>query len=80
MMTTTLGREAKREGGPEEMRRIMGKVSIFDEARKEGRSILTEFESKRILKKMGIPVVETRLAKTAKEPFRLPGKWVSPWC
>lgn len=67
MRTPTLGREAKREGGPEEMRRIMGKVSIFDEARKEGRCILTEFESKRILKKMGIPVVETRLAKTAKE-------------
>lgn len=45
----------------------MGKYSIFDQAKKEGRSILTEFESKKLLKQMGIPVVETRLAKNLKE-------------
>jgi len=45
----------------------MGKVSIIDQVRKEGRSILTEFESKRILKQVGISVVETKLAKTQKE-------------
>jgi acetyltransferase len=45
----------------------MGKVSIFDQVKKEGRSILTEFESKRILKQAGISVVETQLAKTQKE-------------
>ena len=46
---------------------MMEKFSIFDKAKKEGRSILTEFESKRFLKRVGIPVVETRLAKNQKE-------------
>jgi len=46
---------------------MMEKFSIFDKAKKEGRSILTEFESKRFLKQVGIPVVETRLAKNQKE-------------
>jgi acyl-CoA synthetase (NDP forming) len=50
---------------------MMGKLSIFDQANKEGRSILTEFESKRILKQVGIPVVETKLAKTQKEAISL---------
>ncbi len=45
----------------------MGKYSIFDQAKKEGRSILTEFESKKLLKQTGIPVVETRLATNLKE-------------
>jgi len=46
---------------------MMGKQSIFEQAKKEGRSLLTEFESKRILKRIGIPVVETRLATNLKE-------------
>jgi acyl-CoA synthetase (NDP forming) len=45
----------------------MGKFSIFDQIKKEGRSILTEFESKILLKQVGIPVVQTRLARTKKE-------------
>jgi acyl-CoA synthetase (NDP forming) len=45
----------------------MGKYSIFNQVKKEGRSILTEYESKRILKQVGISVVETKLAKTQKE-------------
>ena len=45
----------------------MEKFSIFDKVRKEGRSILTEFESKKILKQVGISVVEARLAKNQKE-------------
>jgi len=53
---------------------MMGKFSIFDQVKKEGRSILTEFESKRILKQVGIPVVETRLAKTQKEAVSLSQK------
>ena len=40
---------------------------VIDKVRKEGRFILTEFESKKILKQIGIPVVETKLAKTQKE-------------
>jgi len=56
----------------------MGKVSILDQAKKEGRSILTEFESKRILKQVGISVVETRLAKTQKEAVSLSQKMGFP--
>jgi acyl-CoA synthetase (NDP forming) len=57
---------------------MMGKLSIFDQTKKEGRSILTEFESKRILKQVGIPVVETRLAKTQKEAISLSQKMGFP--
>jgi acyl-CoA synthetase (NDP forming) len=56
----------------------MGKISIFDQAKKEGRSILTEFESKRILKQAGISVVETKLAKTQKEAASLSQKMGFP--
>jgi len=56
----------------------MGKLSIFDQVRKEGRSILTEFESKRILKQAGIPVVETKLAETQKEAVSLSRKMGFP--
>ena len=56
----------------------MGKVSILDQAEKEGRSILTEFESKRILRQAGIPVVEARLAKTQKEAVSLSRKMGFP--
>jgi acyl-CoA synthetase (NDP forming) len=56
----------------------MGKASIFDQAKKEGRSTLTEFESKRVLKQVGISVVETRLAKTQKEAVSLSRKMGFP--
>jgi acetyl-CoA synthetase (ADP-forming) len=62
----------------EEGRSMMGKFSIFDQVKKEGRSILTEFESKRILKQAGIPVVETKLAKTQKEAVSLSQKMSFP--
>jgi len=44
---------------------------IFNKAKEEGRSVLTEFESKEVLKQAGIPVVETRLAKTREEASSL---------
>jgi acetyl-CoA synthetase (ADP-forming) len=62
----------------EEGRRMMGKYSIFDQVKKEGRSMLTEFESKKILKQAGIPVVETKLAKTQKEAVSLSQKMGFP--
>lgn len=52
----------------------MEKFSILDTAKKEGRSILTEFESKRFLKQVGIRVVETRLAKNQKEAVSISQK------
>lgn len=57
---------------------MMGKFSIFDQVKKEGRSILTEFESKRILKQAGIPIVETKLAKSQKEAVSLSQKMGFP--
>ena len=45
----------------------MGSFRTLDQAKEEGRSMLTEFESKRILKQVGISVVETRLAMTQNE-------------
>ncbi len=53
---------------------MMGKFSIFNQVKKEGRAILTEFESKRILKQAGISVVETKLAKTRKEAVSISQK------
>jgi acetyl-CoA synthetase (ADP-forming) len=49
----------------------MDKYSIFDQAKKEGRTVLTEFESKALLKKAGIPVVETKIAKNRKDAVLL---------
>jgi acyl-CoA synthetase (NDP forming) len=49
----------------------MKRSAIIARLRKEGRRILTEFESKRFLKQAGIPVIETRLAGTQQEAVRL---------
>jgi acyl-CoA synthetase (NDP forming) len=62
----------------EEGRKMMGTFSIFDQVKKEGRLILTEFESKKILKQAGIPIVETKLAKTQKEAISLSQKMGFP--
>jgi acyl-CoA synthetase (NDP forming) len=62
----------------EEGRKMMGTFSIFDQVKKEGRLILTEFESKKILKQAGIPIVETKLAKTQKEAVLLSQKMGFP--
>ncbi len=45
----------------------MKKSATIVQLRKEGRLILTEFESKMFLKQARIPVIETRLARTPKE-------------
>ena len=37
---------------------------IVEKARKEGRSLLTEFESKQVLSAYGIPITDTRIAET----------------
>ncbi len=48
--------------------------SIIQTARKSGRTILTEFESKQLLATYGIPTVETRVAASADEAVRLAGE------
>jgi acetyltransferase len=42
-------------------------AKIVDEARKAGRTILTEVESKKVLAAYGIPTVETQIAQSADE-------------
>ena len=49
----------------------MAPSSIFDQAKNEGRTILTEFESKELIKKAGIPLVETKMARNQKEAVLL---------
>lgn len=49
----------------------MTKMSIIEQARQEKRTQLTEVESKDLLKAAGIPVVETRLARTKAEAISL---------
>jgi acyl-CoA synthetase (NDP forming) len=40
---------------------------IMTQAKREGRTLLTEIEAKEVLKEAGISVVETKLAKTKEE-------------
>jgi acyl-CoA synthetase (NDP forming) len=42
-------------------------TTILDKAKTERRTVLTEFESKKLLEQAGIPVVETRLVRTKRE-------------
>ena len=42
-------------------------TTILDRAKTEKRTVLTEFESKKLLERAGIPVVETRLVRTKRE-------------
>ncbi len=49
-------------------------LTIMKRARGEGRTVLTEFESKSVLKRAGVPVVETKLAKNQKEAVSISQK------
>ncbi len=45
----------------------MSTANVIDNARNQGRTVLTEIESKQILAEAGIPVAIARHARTAKE-------------
>jgi acetyltransferase len=47
---------------------------IIQEVRKSGRTILTEYEAKQVLKCYDIPTVETRIATTEKEAVEVAGE------
>ena len=49
----------------------MVKSDILGQARKEKRTLLTEIESKELLKEAGIPVVEAKLARTKTEAMNI---------
>lgn len=47
------------------------KPGIIDEARSEGRTILTEIESKELLKQVGISVIDTKLAASREKAISI---------
>jgi acetyltransferase len=47
--------------------------ALIQKARKEGRKVLTEFESKQLLSAYGIPTVDTRIASTEEQAVKLAG-------
>ncbi len=49
----------------------MREEQILKQAKQENRTQLTEIESKELLKEAGIPVIETKLARTKKEAISL---------
>ena len=49
----------------------MSRENILKQAKQENRIHLTEIESKELLKEVGIPVIDTRLASTVKEAISL---------
>ena len=49
----------------------MNKNEIIDKARKQGRTLLTEIESKQLLKEAGISVAEAKLATSMKQAIEL---------
>jgi acyl-CoA synthetase (NDP forming) len=53
---------------------VLALVPIIDKARSEGRTVLTEIESKEFLKSAGINVIDTRLAKSREEAISLSRK------
>ncbi|HXR14936.1 MAG TPA: bifunctional acetate--CoA ligase family protein/GNAT family N-acetyltransferase [Terriglobales bacterium] len=54
--------------GPQEESEARRKIrAIIEEARSHERTLLTEYESKQILKLCGIPAVETRIARSEEE-------------
>jgi len=48
-------------------------AAIIDQARKHGRTLLTEVEAKQLLAEAGLPVVEARLAETRDEAVAIAG-------
>ncbi len=48
----------------------MSIADVIDRAKSQGRTVLTEIESKQVLEEAGVPTVRARLARTAQEAAR----------
>jgi len=59
------------EAGPEEITYKQRATDLIEQVRAEGRTILTEYESKQIFAAYGIPTVETHLAATPEEAVQV---------
>ena len=51
-----------------------GAAAVIDAVRRDGRTLLTEVESKAVLAAYGIPITETRIARTADEAIAAAGE------
>lgn len=49
----------------------MSKKAILETAKKQGRTLLTEIESRQLLREAGVNIIETRLAKSMEEAVAL---------
>lgn len=56
----------------------MSIADVIDKAKEEGRTVLTEIESKQVLAEAGIPIARARLARTAQEAARIAGEMGFP--
>jgi acyl-CoA synthetase (NDP forming) len=56
----------------------MSIADVIDRAKGQGRTVLTEVESKQVLEEAGIPVVKARLAKTAQDAARAAAEFGFP--
>ena len=52
----------------------MSIADVIDRAKSQGRTVLTEIESKQVLEEAGIPVVRARLARPSQEASRAAGE------
>jgi acetyltransferase len=59
---------------PAEATNLQRASELLEKIRKEGRTILTEFESKQVFAAYGIPTVETHLATTAEQAASIAGR------
>jgi acyl-CoA synthetase (NDP forming) len=57
---------------------VLAPITVVAKARGEGRTVLTEVESKELLKSAGIDVIETRLAKSKEEAVSISRKFGFP--
>jgi acyl-CoA synthetase (NDP forming) len=57
---------------------VLALVGVIDKARSEGRTVLTEVESKEFLKAAGIAVFDTRLAKSKEEAISISRRFGFP--
>ncbi|NKQ36082.1 MAG: bifunctional acetate--CoA ligase family protein/GNAT family N-acetyltransferase [Chloroflexi bacterium] len=57
---------------------IQAVSQMIQDARADGRTLLTEYESKQVLAAYGIPTIETRLARTVEEAVQIAGEMGYP--
>ena len=58
---------------------MSGASEIIEQVRREARTVLTEMESKQLLRSLGIDTTEMKLATSAQEAVLSVGRSAIPW-